>query len=117
MYKLLFSPLRLVRFGIRLAGLRNFTLLALGVGVGLLVAPKTGAQFRQELAARLEQRRMTSGGGSPSPSPAPAPSPEPVPSPSTAPASNTPSTTLSGTSPSVASVPPGSKVTSTPATP
>lgn len=57
MFKLFFSPLRLIRFGIRLAGLRNFTLLAIGVGIGLLVAPKTGAQFRQELSARLEQRR------------------------------------------------------------
>jgi len=77
MFRLLFSPLRMIRLGVRLAGVRNTLLLAIGVGIGLLVAPRTGAEMRKELSARLEARR-----GGPTPTPAapvmPPPSPEGV---------------------------------------
>ncbi len=61
MFRLLFSPVRMIRFGIRLAGFRNSLLIGIGIAIGLLIAPKPGAELRQDLASRLEERR--SGGG------------------------------------------------------
>ena len=56
MFRLLFFPLRLVRLGIRVAGVRNSLLLLIGVGVGLLIAPTTGRDLRARLASRLAAR-------------------------------------------------------------
>lgn len=57
MFRLLFFPLRLIRFGIRIAGVKNSLLLLIGVGIGLLIAPTTGQELRAKLAAQLEARR------------------------------------------------------------
>jgi osmotically-inducible protein OsmY len=45
----------------RLLGYRRLLLIAVGVGIGLLVAPMTGAELRAKLQALAEQRRT--GGG------------------------------------------------------
>ena len=60
MFKLLFLPVKLVRFGMRLAGVKGLFWLAVGVGIGLLVAPERGADLRARLQARLAEAR---GGG------------------------------------------------------
>ncbi|HEY4377991.1 MAG TPA: YtxH domain-containing protein [Acidimicrobiales bacterium] len=54
MFRLIFLPVRLVRLGVRLAGVKGSLLLLVGIGVGLLVAPTTGAQMRARLMERLE---------------------------------------------------------------
>ena len=57
MLRLILFPLRLVRAGIRLAGIKNSLMLLIGVGIGLLVAPTTGRELRSRLAAQLAARR------------------------------------------------------------
>jgi hypothetical protein len=59
MFKLLFLPLKVTKGGVKLLGVRNTLLIAVGVGIGLLVAPQTGAQARAKLKARL----AAAGGG------------------------------------------------------
>jgi hypothetical protein len=56
MLKLLFMPLKLIRFGYALAGVKGVFWLALGVGIGLLIAPQTGAELRARLRAQLAAR-------------------------------------------------------------
>ena len=56
MFKLLFLPIKLIRFGVKLAGVRNSLPLLVGIGIGLLVAPQTGAELRARLQARLDAR-------------------------------------------------------------
>ena len=50
-------PLRLVRSVIRFVGFKNSLFTLIGVGIGLLVAPTTGREARERLAAQLEARR------------------------------------------------------------
>lgn len=66
MFKLLFLPIRLAIGFLRLSGFKGLVFLALGVGVGLLIAPQRGEQLRTELLARFEAAR----GGSSSDAPA-----------------------------------------------
>lgn len=56
MFKLLFLPVRLAFLFLRLAGIRGVLLLAVGVAIGMLLAPKRGAQLRAELQAKLAQQ-------------------------------------------------------------
>lgn len=61
MFKLLFLPIRLVVCLLKLSGVKGVLLLVLGVAIGLLVAPKRGAQLRAELQARLAEARSGAG--------------------------------------------------------
>ena len=57
MFKLLFLPFKLVIGFLKLSGVKGALLLAIGVGIGLLVAPQRGAQLRAQLKARLDEQR------------------------------------------------------------
>jgi hypothetical protein len=59
-FKLLFLPFRIVRLLLRITGVKGGILLAIGVGVGLLIAPRKGAELRADLQARIAER---TGGG------------------------------------------------------
>lgn len=54
MFTLLLLPLKIARTFVRLAGVRGALLLAVGVGIGLVIAPTSGARLRATLRARLE---------------------------------------------------------------
>lgn len=58
-FKLTFAlaglPLRTSRFTLRLFGVRGTFALALGVGIGVLLAPRTGAETRRLLRKRYEE--------------------------------------------------------------
>ena len=56
MFKLITFPVRAVRTFVRLSGVRGAILLAIGVGIGLLIAPTSGARLRAKLVARLDER-------------------------------------------------------------
>lgn len=58
MFPLIFLPVRLMRTFVRLSGVRGVLLLAIGVGIGLLIAPTSGARLRAKLMAKLEERAM-----------------------------------------------------------
>ena len=57
--KLVFSPLRIALFLARVVGYSRFGLFLVGVAIGLLFAPTTGRELRQDLADRIQA--MTSG--------------------------------------------------------
>lgn len=57
MFKLLFLPVRLVIGFLRISGIKGLLFMAIGVGVGLLIAPQRGAQLRAQLQARLAEAR------------------------------------------------------------
>ena len=57
MFKLIALPFKALRGAVRIAGIRNSLLIASGVGIGLLVAPTTGAQTRSRLRHRIESVR------------------------------------------------------------
>ncbi|CAN5127469.1 hypothetical protein BH23ACT2_BH23ACT2_22590 [soil metagenome] len=57
MFKLLFLPIRLTIGFLKLSGIKGLFFLALGVGVGLLIAPQRGEQLRTELLTRLDAAR------------------------------------------------------------
>ncbi len=63
MFRLLFFAIRLalkiLRLSVRLTGVSNALVLAIGVLVGLLLAPTSGAELRQRLQERLDDRRGT----------------------------------------------------------
>lgn len=54
--RLLFSPVKIVLLIARVMGYNRFIVFLLGVGVGLLVAPTTGAELRARLKAQVEAR-------------------------------------------------------------
>jgi hypothetical protein len=54
--RLLFSPVKIVLLVARIMGYNRFFVFALGVAVGLLVAPTTGAELRERLRAQIEAR-------------------------------------------------------------
>jgi hypothetical protein len=62
--RLIFSPVKLVLLVARVMGYNRFIVFLLGVGVGLLVAPATGAEMRARLKAQVEAR-MQGGPGAP----------------------------------------------------
>lgn len=57
MFKLLFLPVRLLIGFLKLSGVKGALFLAIGVGVGLLIAPQRGEQLRAQLQARLAEAR------------------------------------------------------------
>ena len=56
-FRLAFLPPKLTLRVARLIGLRRLFWLGAGVGIGLLVAPQTGAEARAKLQRALEARR------------------------------------------------------------
>jgi len=56
-FKILFFPVRLVLGFLKLSGVKGGLLLAIGVGIGLLVAPHRGAVMRARLRARIADAR------------------------------------------------------------
>jgi len=65
LFRLIFSPVKIVLFLARIMGYNRFLVFLLGVGVGLLVAPVTGAEMRARLRAEIEAR--TGAGAPPAP--------------------------------------------------
>jgi hypothetical protein len=63
--RLLFSPVKIVLLVARMMGYNRFIVFLLGVGVGLLVAPTTGAEMRARLRAEIEARTQGGGVGAP----------------------------------------------------
>lgn len=55
MFTLLFLPFKLIRWFLKLSGVRGGLLLAIGIGIGILIAPERGAVMRERLRARLEE--------------------------------------------------------------
>ncbi len=50
-------PLKIAKLAVRLTGISNTLLIGIGVAIGLLIAPTTGAEMRQRLQQRLDDRR------------------------------------------------------------
>lgn len=67
-FKLVFftatAPFRVVRLPIKVLGVRGVLALALGVGIGLVVAPRTGTETRAWLRERYEEWQVQGGPGS-----------------------------------------------------
>jgi hypothetical protein len=63
--RLLFSPVKIVLLIARVMGYNRFVVFLLGVGVGLLVAPTTGAEMRARLKAQVEARMQGGAVGAP----------------------------------------------------
>lgn len=57
MFSLILMPFRAIKWLVKLAGIRGFLLLLIGVGVGMLVAPERGTLMRARLRARIEEAR------------------------------------------------------------
>jgi hypothetical protein len=61
MFRLLFFPVRLslkiLRLSLRVTGTSNALLLGIGVAIGLLIAPTSGAELRQRIQERMDERR------------------------------------------------------------
>lgn len=52
-------PFKATRTFVRLAGLRGAILFAVGVGIGLLIAPTSGARLRARILERLQPEEPT----------------------------------------------------------
>lgn len=63
--RLVFSPVKVVLLIARVMGYNRFIVFLLGVGVGLLVAPTTGAEMRARLRAEIEARTQGAGPAAP----------------------------------------------------
>lgn len=50
---MLLMPFKFARTFVRIAGIRGVFFLAVGVGIGLLIAPTSGARLRAKLRDRL----------------------------------------------------------------
>ncbi|MCU1353020.1 MAG: hypothetical protein JWM05_2229 [Acidimicrobiales bacterium] len=61
MLKLPFLPLKLTRTAVKVVGLKNTFFLLLGVVIGLLIAPTTGAELRAKLADQLAGGGLATG--------------------------------------------------------
>jgi hypothetical protein len=61
LFRLVFSPLRIALFFARIVGYSRFGLFLIGVAVGLLVAPTTGAELRAKLRERLDAATSNTG--------------------------------------------------------
>ena len=55
--RLLFSPVKIVLLVARIMGYNRFFVFGLGIAVGLLIAPTTGAELRARLRAQVDARR------------------------------------------------------------
>lgn len=55
-------PFKMARTFVRLAGIRGALLLAVGVGIGLLIAPTSGARLRAKLKSKIEAARPAGAG-------------------------------------------------------
>lgn len=55
-FSLAFSPIKIVLLVARTLGYNRFFVFLLGVGVGLLVAPTTGAELRRRIQEEVELR-------------------------------------------------------------
>lgn len=62
MFTLLFLPFRILRLLLRITGVRGGLLLAIGVGIGMMVAPRAGAELRTELQTRIADRTAGAAG-------------------------------------------------------
>lgn len=67
LFRLIFSPVRIALFVARTFGYGRMIVFLLGVAVGLLAAPTTGAELRARLMAEVDARRAASGSPSPPP--------------------------------------------------
>jgi len=56
-FTLLFLPFKLLKWFLKLSGVRGGLLLAIGIGIGVLIAPERGAVLRARLQARIEEAR------------------------------------------------------------
>lgn len=61
MFKLLFLPFRLVIGFIKIAGAWGAVLFAVGIVVGMLIAPTSGAHLRAKVKAKVAEARQASG--------------------------------------------------------
>ncbi len=61
LFRLIFSPVRIALFFVRILGFSRVVVFLLGVAVGLLAAPTTGAEMRARLLAEVEARRAAAG--------------------------------------------------------
>ena len=57
MTKMLRLPVKIIRTFLKLAGVRGALLLAVGVVIGMLIAPTSGARLRARLKARIKANR------------------------------------------------------------
>ena len=60
MFTLITLPFKSARIFVRVAGIRGVLLLAVGVAIGMLIAPTSGARLRAKLKAKVEA--ATAGG-------------------------------------------------------
>lgn len=58
MFTLLFLPFKLLKWFLKLSGVRGGLLLAIGIGIGMLIAPERGAVLRARLRARIDEARL-----------------------------------------------------------
>lgn len=56
LFRLIFSPIKIVLFAARVLGYNRLFVFLLGIGVGLLVAPTTGAEMRRRLQEQVDLR-------------------------------------------------------------
>ena len=56
LFRLLTLPLRLTFVVAKIMGYNRFVIFLIGVGVGLLLAPTTGAELRDKLRAQVDAR-------------------------------------------------------------
>ena len=54
MFTLFLLPFKILRTFLRFAGVRGALLLVVGVAIGMLIAPTSGARLRAKLQARME---------------------------------------------------------------
>ena len=57
MFTLLFLPFKLLITFLKISGVKGALLLAIGVGIGLLVAPERGEVMRARLQAKINEAR------------------------------------------------------------
>ena len=57
MFTLLFLPFKLLITFLKLSGVKGALLLAIGVGIGILVAPERGEVMRARLQAKINEAR------------------------------------------------------------
>ena len=48
-------PFKMARTFVRLAGIRGVLLMAVGVAIGLLIAPTSGVRLRAKLKAKVQE--------------------------------------------------------------
>ncbi|MEO6987124.1 MAG: YtxH domain-containing protein [Aquihabitans sp.] len=57
MFTLMFFPFKLLISFLKLSGVKGALLLAIGVGIGLLLAPERGEIMRARLRAKINEAR------------------------------------------------------------